>query len=211
MAGASVATCHDPSQLHPAAADPGPDAPAQAPAERGHQRRIGCRRSWRTPTSSRAAFCRMCSAPARRAAISRTNSGASPPSMGAKRAPALAAVAHSLLLLIYETLRTGQLYQERNVSVVSEGQRQRLIRHHIRRLGKLGIAKRVRPSQAAERAPEGAYASGTTRRLRARSPAALIGLIIGLHQMPSVGDFQHSYRPRKPNPNQPGTASGSTI
>ena len=61
---------------------------------------------------------------------------------GGKKAPALVAVAHTLLILIYETLRTGQLYQERNVPVMSEPQRRRLIRHHLRRLGTLGIATR---------------------------------------------------------------------
>ena len=61
---------------------------------------------------------------------------------GGKKAPALVAVAHSLLILIYQTLRTGQVYQERNVPLMSEHQRQRLVRHHIRRLGKLGIATR---------------------------------------------------------------------
>ena len=70
---------------------------------------------------------------------------------GGKKAPALVAVAHTLLILIYETLGTGQRYQERNVPVMSEPQRRRLIRHHIRRLGKLGVA--TRSCRAAKRKP----------------------------------------------------------
>jgi transposase len=59
-----------------------------------------------------------------------------------KKAPALVAVAHTLLILIYAALRTGKPYQERNAAEMSEYQKQRLIRHHTRRLGKLGIAAR---------------------------------------------------------------------
>lgn len=57
---------------------------------------------------------------------------------GKKRA--LVAVAHTILVLIYRSLSTGQPYQERGVIEVSEQKRQRLIRHHVRRLGRLGIA-----------------------------------------------------------------------
>ena len=52
---------------------------------------------------------------------------------------ALVAVAHTLLQLVYEVLRTGQPYHERQTAPVSHAQKQRLIRHHVRRLGKLGI------------------------------------------------------------------------
>jgi len=58
---------------------------------------------------------------------------------GAKQR-ALVAVAHTLLLLIYEVLRTGKEYQERNAPPLSEIQKQRMICHHVRRLGKLGIS-----------------------------------------------------------------------
>lgn len=59
-----------------------------------------------------------------------------------KKGPAIIAVAHLLLLLVREALLTGKPYQERAVPVLSENQRQRLIRHHVRRLGKLGVAAR---------------------------------------------------------------------
>lgn len=55
---------------------------------------------------------------------------------------ALIAVAHTLLQLVYEVLRTGQPYRERQTAPVSPLQKQRLIRHHVRRLGKLGIRVR---------------------------------------------------------------------
>src|SRR5262249_15212023 len=54
---------------------------------------------------------------------------------GGKKPPALMAVAHTLLILIYQVLSTGQLYQERQAPALNEGQKQRLIRHHLRRLG----------------------------------------------------------------------------
>jgi len=61
---------------------------------------------------------------------------------GGKKAPAVVAVAHLLLILVYQVLRTGQPYQEREAAGMTEPQRQRLIRHHVRRLGKLGMATR---------------------------------------------------------------------
>jgi transposase len=57
---------------------------------------------------------------------------------GRKRA--LVATAHTILVLIYRTLSTGKAYQERGAVEVNEQKRQRLIRHHVRRLGRLGIA-----------------------------------------------------------------------
>jgi len=57
-----------------------------------------------------------------------------------KKAPAVVAVAHTLLVLIYQVLRTHQPFQDRQAPPLDERQRQRLIRHHIRRLGKLGIS-----------------------------------------------------------------------
>jgi len=44
------------------------------------------------------------------------------------------------LRFIYQALNTGQAYQDKRVPVLDQHQRQRMIRHHIRRLGKLGIA-----------------------------------------------------------------------
>jgi transposase len=57
---------------------------------------------------------------------------------GKKRA--LVAIAHSILVLLYRTVSTGQPYQERGAVEVNEPKRQRLIQHHVRRLGRLGVA-----------------------------------------------------------------------
>jgi transposase len=56
---------------------------------------------------------------------------------GKKRA--LVAVAHSLLVLCYQVLVQGQPYQSPGTPAVEERQKQRLIRHHVRCLGRLGI------------------------------------------------------------------------
>jgi transposase len=58
---------------------------------------------------------------------------------GGKKAPALVAVAHTILHLVYQVLRSGQPYRERQMSALSAPQKERLIRHHVRRLGKLGV------------------------------------------------------------------------
>lgn len=60
--------------------------------------------------------------------------------------PAVMAIAHALLLLVYQVLTTGQPYQERPCPLLDEHQRQRLVRHHVRRLGKLGVCVRQNPS-----------------------------------------------------------------
>jgi hypothetical protein len=66
---------------------------------------------------------------------------------GGKKAPAIIAVAHTLLLLIYQVLQTNKPFEDRTAAPLDERQKQRLIRHHIRRLGKLGIAiQAVAPS-----------------------------------------------------------------
>jgi transposase len=70
---------------------------------------------------------------------------------GGKKAPAVVAVAHTLLLLAYEVLRTHQPFKDRTAPPMDECQKQRLIRHHIRRLGKLGIA--IRRYTTSEQAP----------------------------------------------------------
>lgn len=57
-----------------------------------------------------------------------------------KDAPAVVAVGHILLILIYSVLTTGKPYHERGVPELDEQQKDRAIRHHIRRLGKLGVA-----------------------------------------------------------------------
>jgi transposase len=56
-----------------------------------------------------------------------------------KDGPALVAVAHTLTILIYNVLSTGEPYRERGVPVLDEQQKERAIRHHVRRLGKLGV------------------------------------------------------------------------
>jgi transposase len=58
---------------------------------------------------------------------------------GGKKNSALVAVAHNILQLVYEVLRSGEPYQERQPPGLSQQQQDRLIRHHIRRLGKLGV------------------------------------------------------------------------
>jgi len=59
---------------------------------------------------------------------------------GGKKAPAVVAIAHTLLILTYQVLTTGQAYQDKQTPALDQRQKQRMIRHHIRRLGKLGIA-----------------------------------------------------------------------
>jgi transposase len=72
---------------------------------------------------------------------------------GGGKASALVAVAHTLLQLVYETLRSGKPYQDRTAPPLSDQQRERLIQHHVRRLGKLGIrvhSIRTPPSKSAK-------------------------------------------------------------
>jgi transposase len=65
-----------------------------------------------------------------------------------RKPPATMAVAHTLLVLCYQVLKSGRPYKERGLPVMDEKQKNRLIRHHVRRLGKLGI--RVRSLSLAE-------------------------------------------------------------
>jgi transposase len=58
---------------------------------------------------------------------------------GGKKAPAVIAVAHTLLGLVYQVLSTHRPFEDRQAPPLDERQRQRMIRHHVRRLGKLGI------------------------------------------------------------------------
>jgi len=79
---------------------------------------------------------------------------------GGKKGPAIVAVAHTLLILVYEVLRTGKPYQERAQPIMSEVQRQRLIRHHARRLGKLGLAtSSCRPATRIPKLPRSSKAA----------------------------------------------------
>jgi hypothetical protein len=50
------------------------------------------------------------------------------------------AVAHRLRKLIFQVLSTGPPYAERGLAALDEHQKYRIIRHPVRRLGKLGIA-----------------------------------------------------------------------
>jgi transposase len=56
------------------------------------------------------------------------------------RKPAVVAIAHSLAILIHRTLSSGVAYREPTQPAAEERKRQRLIRHYVRRLGKLGVA-----------------------------------------------------------------------
>ena len=58
---------------------------------------------------------------------------------GGKRAPAVMAVAHNLLRFVFQVLSTGKPYQAKSATPLEPQQRERMIRHHIRRLGKLGV------------------------------------------------------------------------
>jgi transposase len=59
---------------------------------------------------------------------------------GGQKAPALIAVAQVMLTLIYHVLENQQPFQDRKAPPLGELQKQRMIRHPIRRWGKLGVA-----------------------------------------------------------------------
>lgn len=65
---------------------------------------------------------------------------------------AVVAIAHDLLKLAFFVLQRGTPYEEERGQPMSEAQKQRLIRHHLRRLGKLGL--RLRPSPAPAATPK---------------------------------------------------------
>lgn len=68
---------------------------------------------------------------------------------GGHKAPAIIAVAHLLLQLAHQVLRTHKPFEDRIAPpMVDERQKERLICHHIRRLGKLGITVRRHVSSA---------------------------------------------------------------
>lgn len=58
------------------------------------------------------------------------------------RPKAVVAIAHDLLVLAYFVLQRGTPYEEKRGTPMTEAQKQRLIRHHLRRLGKLGVPVR---------------------------------------------------------------------
>jgi hypothetical protein len=61
---------------------------------------------------------------------------------------AVVAVAHDVLKLAYLVLQRGTPYEEKRGQPMPEQQKQRLIRHPIRRLGKLGVPVRHRSPSA---------------------------------------------------------------
>jgi transposase len=68
------------------------------------------------------------------------------PRLGHKRA--IVAVAHSLALVIFEVLSTGEAYTKPGASPMPETQAARLIRHHTRRLKTLRSRSRARAKHA---------------------------------------------------------------
>jgi transposase len=65
------------------------------------------------------------------------------------RKPAMIAIAHDLAVILHRTLKSGTPYREADQPAPDERKRQRLIRHYVRRLGKLGIAVHsLRPESA---------------------------------------------------------------
>ena len=61
------------------------------------------------------------------------------------RPKAVVAIAHQILILSYCVLQRGTPYEEQRGVELTESQKNRLIRHHVRRLGKLGVRVRTNP------------------------------------------------------------------
>lgn len=59
---------------------------------------------------------------------------------GMHAAAAITAISHTLLQLYYKVLTTNEPFQQKGLPPIDDRTRQRLIRHHIRRLGVLGVA-----------------------------------------------------------------------
>jgi transposase len=79
--------------------------------------------------------------------------------------PALIGVAHSLAVIIYRTLTAGTPYREPSQPAAEERQRQRLIRHYVRRLGKLGVAVHsLRPETGRQNKPAAGTRIGHTHK-----------------------------------------------
>ena len=58
------------------------------------------------------------------------------------------AVAHSILVVIYHVLRTGQPYRELGVGYFDDLDSARIERHHVRRLEQLGFTVTLTPTPA---------------------------------------------------------------
>ena len=82
---------------------------------------------------------------ARRIVICAINSGGLRPRVNPKQ---WVAIAHDILVLAYFVLRRGTPYVEKGPKELTEPHKQRIIRHHVRRLGTLGIRVRVHPKLA---------------------------------------------------------------
>lgn len=96
---------------------------------------------------------------------------------GGKKSPAVVAVAHSLLLLAYQVLSTGKPYQDKQAPALEPQQKERMIRHHLRRLGKLGVAvcsPREAPRRTSKRAAEGTTAVKRTATVKRTKRAAAV-------------------------------------
>jgi transposase len=66
------------------------------------------------------------------------------------KAKAVVATAHQILILSYFVLQRGTAYQETKGREMSESEKKRLIRHHVKRLGKLGVRLHTAPVPVAE-------------------------------------------------------------
>ena len=77
---------------------------------------------------------------------------------------AVIAIAHDVLTLSYFVLQRGTAYIEEGPRVLTEPQKQRIVRHHVRRLGRLGIQVRTAPRLAKGR-------SKTTKKAQPTDPA----------------------------------------
>lgn len=84
------------------------------------------------------------------------------------RQKAVVAIAHDVLVLSYFVLQRGTPYVEEGPHVLTEPQKQRIIRHHVRRLGRLGIRVRTSPQLASggSKASQGKATNPTKRRGR---------------------------------------------
>jgi hypothetical protein len=71
--------------------------------------------------------------------------------LGAKRA--VIAVAHSVLVISYYTLRDGSEYKDLGANYFSEVDKVRLERHHVHRLEQLGYAVTLTSAEAARSTP----------------------------------------------------------
>jgi len=82
------------------------------------------------------------------------------------RKPALIAVAHSLAIIIHRTLASGIPYREPDQTIQDDRKRQRLIRHYVRRLGRLGVTVHsLRPESAGHyKSPSGTRTQHIHRR-----------------------------------------------